>query len=188
MGEFSLTSGDGVYMKQSRTCLCKLFFSHVDAMWEMGKHFWKWTSSLLGKGGMPWTPVELEVTVLEPLLDVEARMRDVWGEARTASLHTVLVKIPTELVSVLSLWKILFFFSSCLSVSCSRGSIRCTLALRLVVLSWIMFLNVNFVYFIREVEEERGKEVGWGRRERARDCIQALYFVHGFFTFKRSFR
>lgn len=38
MGEFSLTSGDGVYMKQSRTCLCKLF-SHVDAMWEMGKHF-----------------------------------------------------------------------------------------------------------------------------------------------------
>lgn len=39
MGEFSLTSGDGVYMKQSRTCLCKLFFSHVDAMWEMGKHF-----------------------------------------------------------------------------------------------------------------------------------------------------
>lgn len=39
MGEFSLTSGDGVYMKQSRTCFCKLFFSHVDAMWEMGKHF-----------------------------------------------------------------------------------------------------------------------------------------------------
>lgn len=25
-----------------------------------------------------------------------------------------------------------------------------------------MFLNVNFVYFIIEVEEERGKEVGWG--------------------------
>lgn len=52
-----------------------------------------------------------------------------------ASVHTVLVKIPPELVSVLTLWKVLFFSSSHLSVSCSRGSARCTLALRLVVLS-----------------------------------------------------
>lgn len=97
-------------MKSPRTCWCKLFFSsHVDAMWEMGKHFWKRILSLLGKGRMSWTPVELEVTVLEPLLNVEARMRHVWGEAPIARLHTMLVKILTELVSVLTLWKVLSF-------------------------------------------------------------------------------
>lgn len=170
MGEFSLTSGDGISMRQPMTWWCKLFFSyHVDAMWEMGKHFWKWVSSLLGKGRMPWTPVELEVTVLEPLLDAEARMRHMWGEAPTASLYTMLVKILTELGSVLTLWKVLFFSSSHLSVSYSLSCFEggC------VKLNYVF--KCKLCLLCPRGGGRKGKrQSGVGAERKGRDCIHAL--------------
>lgn len=66
-----------------------------------------------------------------------------------ASPHTTLVKILTELLSVLTLWKVLsFLFLSPLCFifkrlhgvhSCFEGGC----------------VKLNYVYFVREVEEER---------------------------------